>query len=126
MTSPEERFTGLFQRTQLPLLAYAVRRVSDPAEAADVVAETFLVAWRRIDEVPEGGEARAWMYGVARRVGLSRATVRVRLHRARRRLAALMEELDAEAETVAVKRNPRTGHVMGETAIAVSDTRGRR
>jgi RNA polymerase sigma factor (sigma-70 family) len=32
-----------------------------------VIAETFLVAWRRIDEVPAGDRARLWLYGVARR-----------------------------------------------------------
>jgi RNA polymerase sigma-70 factor (ECF subfamily) len=33
-----------------------------------VVAETMTVAWRRIDEVPEGDAARLWLYGVARHV----------------------------------------------------------
>jgi RNA polymerase sigma-70 factor (ECF subfamily) len=32
------------------------------------VAETFTVAWRRIADVPSGQDARAWLYGVARRV----------------------------------------------------------
>jgi RNA polymerase sigma-70 factor (ECF subfamily) len=45
-----------------------LRRVAEPADAADVVAETFLIAWRRIDELPAGGEARPWLFGVARRV----------------------------------------------------------
>lgn len=38
-----------------------------PKDAADAVAETFLVAWRRLPEVPSGEEARPWLYGVARR-----------------------------------------------------------
>jgi RNA polymerase sigma-70 factor (ECF subfamily) len=33
-------------------------------DAADVVAETFLVAWRRLDSVPGGDEARLWLYAV--------------------------------------------------------------
>ncbi len=33
-----------------------------------MVAETFLVAWRRAREVPDGAEARFWLLGVARRV----------------------------------------------------------
>jgi len=66
--SPEERFAALFNRTHRPLLAYAVRRVTDPADAADIVAETFLVAWRRLDEVPPDEQARPWLFGVARRV----------------------------------------------------------
>lgn len=64
----EARFTALFESTHRALLAYAVRRVTEPADAADVVAESFLVAWRRIDDVPGGDDARPWMFGVARRV----------------------------------------------------------
>ena len=68
MTPPSERFTGLFERTHGALLSYAVRRVADPADAADVVAETFLVAWRRLDQVPAGDRERPWLFGVARKV----------------------------------------------------------
>jgi RNA polymerase sigma-70 factor (ECF subfamily) len=68
MSSPEERFSALFERTHSALLGYAVRRVADPSDAADVVAETFLVAWRRLDDVPSGDKARPWLFGVARRV----------------------------------------------------------
>ena len=50
------------------LLAYARRRVDEPADAGDVVAETFLVAWRRFAELPAGEEARLWLFGVARKV----------------------------------------------------------
>jgi len=65
---PEVRFRTLFVVTSRPLLSYALRRVGDPADAADVVAETFVVAWRRIDDVPSGDGARPWLFGVARRV----------------------------------------------------------
>ena len=34
----------------------------------DAVAETFLTAWRRLDDVPAGDEALVWLYGVAYRV----------------------------------------------------------
>ncbi|MFC8597840.1 RNA polymerase sigma factor [Isoptericola sp. NPDC057191] len=89
----EARFTALFEATHRPLLAYAVRRVADPADAADVVAEAFLIAWRRIEEVPVGPDARPWMFGVARRVLAN-------LHRGERRRLALADRLRAEvAET---------------------------
>lgn len=68
MTTPEERFAALFTTTHHALLAYAVRRVADPADAADVVAETYLIAWRRLDDVPADDQARPWLFGVARRV----------------------------------------------------------
>ncbi len=62
-----QRFRALFYDTERDLLAYALRRVDRPEDAADVVAETFLVAWRRLDDVPPGEQARLWLYGVARR-----------------------------------------------------------
>ena len=64
----EELFRRVYERTFEPLLAYALRRVEQPADAADVVAETFLVAWRRGRQLPDGEEATLWLYGVARRV----------------------------------------------------------
>jgi RNA polymerase sigma factor (sigma-70 family) len=62
-----DRFRRLFAATERDLLAYVLRRVDRPEDAADVVAETFLVAWRRLDGVPPDDEARLWLYGVARR-----------------------------------------------------------
>jgi RNA polymerase sigma factor (sigma-70 family) len=61
----ERRFTQLFDAHFRTVSAYALRR-STPAEADDAVAETFLVAWRRLDEVPEN--AKPWLLAVARRV----------------------------------------------------------
>jgi RNA polymerase sigma-70 factor (ECF subfamily) len=65
---PNGRFRVLYAEHLTAILGYAVRRVPAPEDAADVVAETFLVAWRRLSEVPPDGEARLWLYGVARRV----------------------------------------------------------
>jgi RNA polymerase sigma-70 factor (ECF subfamily) len=45
-----------------------LRRISNPDDAADIIAETFLTAWRRLAEMPREPEARLWLYGVARRV----------------------------------------------------------
>ena len=64
----EQRLTVLWQAHHAAVLRYAVRR-SDPATAQDAVSETFLVAWRRLAEVPEDpDQALPWLYGVARRV----------------------------------------------------------
>jgi RNA polymerase sigma-70 factor (ECF subfamily) len=63
-----ERFSALFEANRRVVLGYALRRVDDPADAADAVAETFLTAWRRLDQVPPGEESRAWLLCVARRV----------------------------------------------------------
>ena len=64
----DDRFRDLYAAQLRAILGYALRRVPAPEDAADVVAETFLIAWRRRADVPMGGEARLWLYGVARRV----------------------------------------------------------
>jgi RNA polymerase sigma factor (sigma-70 family) len=64
----EQRFSGLYRAYARELLGYALRRCADPDEAADVVAETFLIAWRRLADVPPSEEARLWLYGTARNV----------------------------------------------------------
>lgn len=63
-----ERFERLYADTRVGVLGYFLRRVNRPADAADLLAETYLVAWRRISDVPPDDQARLWLYGVARRV----------------------------------------------------------
>jgi RNA polymerase sigma-70 factor (ECF subfamily) len=43
-TEHEDRFRRVYTINFEPLLAYAIRRVGQPEDAADVVAEVFLVA----------------------------------------------------------------------------------
>ncbi len=64
--SREARFARLFNETRADLLAYALRRARSPEDAADVLAETFLIAWRKLDSLPPADEARLWLFGVAR------------------------------------------------------------
>ncbi|WP_127503395.1 RNA polymerase sigma factor [Actinoplanes solisilvae] len=47
---------------------YALRRTGGWEDAADVAAETLLIAWRRREQAPEGDAVRLWLYGIARRV----------------------------------------------------------
>jgi RNA polymerase sigma-70 factor (ECF subfamily) len=63
----EARLAAIFRRYAPDVLAYALRRCS-PEDAPDVVSETFVVAWRRIGDVPEEPAVKAWLLGVARRV----------------------------------------------------------
>lgn len=64
----EERVALIYERYASNVAAYAVRRSSSRSDAADAVAETFLVAWRRRDKVPEEPNTLPWLYGVTRRV----------------------------------------------------------
>lgn len=67
MLSDEDRFTELCQHHQHRIAGYVLRRTGNASDAADVTAEVFLVAWRRIAEVPEGDAALPWLYATARR-----------------------------------------------------------
>jgi RNA polymerase sigma-70 factor, ECF subfamily len=63
----EARFRSVFEATFEDLLRFVERRVN-PLAAEDVVAEVFLIAWRRLSDVPAAPEeARAWLFAVAQR-----------------------------------------------------------
>jgi RNA polymerase sigma-70 factor (ECF subfamily) len=59
------QFEQLYRQHEGLVLAYTRRRTTQEA-ADDVVAEVFLIAWRRADEVPP--LPLPWLLGVARRV----------------------------------------------------------
>ncbi|MGH2604289.1 MAG: RNA polymerase sigma factor, partial [Dehalococcoidia bacterium] len=61
-----KRFEALWDLHYADLFSYALRRLGDEHGASDAAAETFLVAWRRFDAMPD--DARPWLFGVARRV----------------------------------------------------------
>jgi RNA polymerase sigma-70 factor, ECF subfamily len=60
-----ERFRLLFETHHASVLRYAQRRVVADG-ASDAAAEVFLVAWRRLSDVPT--DPLPWLYGVARGV----------------------------------------------------------
>lgn len=63
---PRHRFAALYRALYGDLVRFVQRR-ADAASAEDVVAEVFLVVWRRVADLPADDDAaRAWVYGVAR------------------------------------------------------------
>ena len=64
--SDQERFRDLYADTRGDLLAFVTRRAPTPEDAADILAETYLIAWHRLDAVPGGETGRLWLFGVAR------------------------------------------------------------
>jgi RNA polymerase sigma-70 factor (ECF subfamily) len=81
-----------------PAVIDAVRRYlarrTDPATADDVLSETLLICWRRLDDMPE--EHLPWAYGVARNC-LANAERGQRRHV---RLLARISRLDPPPATV--------------------------
>ncbi|RJL24527.1 RNA polymerase sigma factor [Bailinhaonella thermotolerans] len=68
MDDDREAFEAVYRAAYPAITAYAARRCDSPQDAADVVAETFAIAWRRVRDMPAGDEATLWLYGVARNV----------------------------------------------------------
>ncbi len=69
------------------LLGYFLRRVASSDDAAELVSETMIEAWRVIRRMPGDDQAaRMWLFGVARNVLRHH-------HRGRRRRDALVERL---------------------------------
>ena len=89
MNERQARFEALYAANHSLIFGYALRRTASPDDAADILAETFLTAWRRLDDLPAGDDARMWLYGVARRVLAN-------YHRGERRRSALADRLHAE------------------------------
>lgn len=101
MTSDESderrrRFERLFDCHYRAVVAYARRR-SVAGDADDVVAETFLVAWRRLEDVP--AEARPWLFEVARRVLANQRRAAVRRAALRRRVGDNAAAVEPERES---------------------------
>jgi len=88
----QARFEALYAAHNAAVRTYVCRRV-DSQDADDVVADVFVIAWRRLRDVPE--DPLPWLIGVARRVmanrwrGVTRqAALRDRLMSERSRLAS--------------------------------------
>jgi RNA polymerase sigma factor (sigma-70 family) len=98
--SRRERFEALFAAYSSDVVAYCGWRAGSASDAQDAVAEVFLTAWRRLDDLPEGEAARIWLYATARRVlANQRRSVRRRL--------ALQERLVGAVDAPTQAREPR-------------------
>jgi RNA polymerase sigma factor (sigma-70 family) len=102
------RLDALFDEHYAAVRAYVARR-GGAAVVDDVVSETFLVAWRRIDAVPADG--LPWLLGVARRVLANQ-------RRAEARRGALVALLASVLPRSLTTEPP--GEVFGELGDAIA------
>jgi RNA polymerase sigma factor (sigma-70 family) len=91
------RFNTLFAAYSSDIVAYCGWRAGSASDAQDAVAEVFLTAWRRLDEVPGDDAARVWLYATARKVISNQ-------RRSSRRRVALQERLARETAFVPQER----------------------
>lgn len=67
MTAGDTRFVEIYEMSYRHVYGYCRRRTSAD-RVDDAVADTYLTAWRKIDQVPRGDDCLPWLYGVAYRV----------------------------------------------------------
>lgn len=108
--TPEERFRSAYRDHYQQVYVY-FRRRTDFESAQDGCADTFLVAWRRIDDLPSEPETLPWLYGIARRVLANQRRTQNRWTRLRDRLRGLGSEPEPSPETVVV-RAPHIQNVL--------------
>jgi RNA polymerase sigma factor (sigma-70 family) len=83
-----EHFTVLFRRHAPHIQRYVVRRLG-PDAADDIVAETFLLAFRQRNSYdPARSDARPWLYGIATNLIGRHRRAEIRLYRALARTGA--------------------------------------
>jgi RNA polymerase sigma-70 factor, ECF subfamily len=95
----DSHFESLYREYYGRVLAYALRRAT-PDIAHDVVADTFLVAWRRRESLPD--QPLPWLLGVARKTLANQ-------WRSMRRRQSLLIELKAEQVG---RPNPSSGSTV--------------
>lgn len=101
----EARFRSLYEDGARPIYAYFLRRVEDTHAAQDCTADTFLVAWRRLDRVPDDDRALRWLYGVAKKVLSNHYRSRRRAGRLQLRLNWLGGDVDPTPEGIVLRRH---------------------
>jgi RNA polymerase sigma factor (sigma-70 family) len=91
----QEGMAQAYDRYALPLYSYCRSLLREPADAADAVQDTFLIATAKLGGLRDPGKLRSWLYAVARNECYRRL-------RAGKATSALDEAEDMTAEAVDV------------------------
>jgi RNA polymerase sigma-70 factor, ECF subfamily len=101
MSDDRARFEAMFREHYDAVTRYVVRRLGRTV-SPDVVSETFLVAWRRLDDVPD--TALPWLYATARNLVANEIRRQQRDVALGRRLAARPELPSADLGELIAER----------------------
>lgn len=107
----EAQFRAIFRSTAEDLLAYFERRLPNREDAADMLAETALQAWRRSASAPTTAERqRMWLFTIA-------ANVLANHRRGSRRRAALADRLREHLSTSQVPADDQAAHEVRDAVL---------
>src|SRR5437660_5131765 len=88
---PLGRFAGMYDRYYRNVLRYTLQH-AEQGSAEDVTSETFLIAWRRLPDVPE--PPLPWLLGVARNLLRKQAEAGRRRRQLTERVSAMTSAAD--------------------------------
>ena len=69
-TTATRSFRRLYEEHHRAVLSYFLRRI-DRDSAYEAAQDVYVIAWRKLDSIPDGEMELAWLYTVARGVLLS-------------------------------------------------------
>jgi RNA polymerase sigma factor (sigma-70 family) len=104
-----------YDRYAMPLYSYCRSLLREPADAADAVQDTFLIATAKLGGLRDPGKLRSWLYAVARN----------ECHR-RLRSGPVTSALDDVADLPAVAGGPASAVEAADVASAVERAELRR
>lgn len=107
-------FRSILRDTSTDLLAYFERRVDVRDDAADLLGETMLQAWRRRGVLPEEPQRqRMWLFTIA-------ANVLSNHHRSRRRRTALTARLRDRLADTSAEVDPTETHAIRDAVLRLN------
>jgi RNA polymerase sigma-70 factor (ECF subfamily) len=103
---PDPEFVQQFTRSQRQIYLYILSQVPSPVDADEILQETNLVIWRKVDRFQLGTNFLAWAYQIA---GLEVLKFRERRHRDRLRFSEefierVAEEIEGDTEQLEARR----------------------
>ena len=96
-TTAVRRFRRLYDEHHRAVLSYFLRRI-DRDSAYDATQDVYVIAWRKLDSIPDGEMELAWLYTVARGVLSNYRRKASRFSRLVRRLGSQRPALPPEPE----------------------------
>jgi RNA polymerase sigma-70 factor (ECF subfamily) len=120
------RFDALYEAYSADVVAYCTWRAGSASDAQDAVADVFLTAWRRLEDVPGGDAARVWLYATARRMlANQRRSIRRRAALAERlALTAPIQELSSDSEEYLVREALGRLSLLDREVLLLSEWEG--
>jgi len=118
--SNDAKFRAIFDAHLPTVQRYCVRRLGT-ADANDAVSEVFLVAWRRLDDIPGDEETLPWLLGVARNAVRNIERGRRRTRRLSAKAHSVREADDPGPEVLVVRHSEYTEVAAALDTLSADD-----